>query len=52
MSLGLRTVNPEEADYFFLPGCGRGCNKWDQKFKYIMVRQRGLGLWGRGQVPC
>ncbi|KAG2427045.1 hypothetical protein HXX76_012561 [Chlamydomonas incerta] len=36
MSLGLRTVDPEEADYFFLPGCGRGCNKWDHKFKYIM----------------
>ncbi|KAG2484203.1 hypothetical protein HYH03_016938 [Edaphochlamys debaryana] len=35
-SLGLRTADPEEADYFFLAGCGRGCNRWDDKFQYIM----------------
>ncbi|KXZ46629.1 hypothetical protein GPECTOR_42g840 [Gonium pectorale] len=36
ISLGLRTADPEEADYFFFAGCGRGCNQWDEKFKYIM----------------
>ncbi len=38
MSLGMRVTDPARADYFFIPGCGRGCNKWDEKFKFIMVR--------------
>ncbi len=38
LALRLRTADPEEADYFFIPGCGRGCNRWNEKFQYITVR--------------
>ncbi|GIL78580.1 hypothetical protein Vretimale_6199 [Volvox reticuliferus] len=61
MSLGLREVDPAKADYFFIPGCGRGCDKWDEKFQFILThyaqywnRNRGrdhimthVGDWGR-----
>ena len=58
---GLRTADPEEADYFFIPGCGRGCNLWDQTFELITVSVCSTdggrcthapmpgGVWGQGQ---
>ncbi|EFJ39797.1 hypothetical protein VOLCADRAFT_121779 [Volvox carteri f. nagariensis] len=37
ISMGLREVDPARADYFFIPGCGRGCDKWDDKFHFILA---------------
>ncbi|KAG2488217.1 hypothetical protein HYH03_013211 [Edaphochlamys debaryana] len=64
LSLRLRTLNPEEADYFFLPGCLRGCSRWRGKFEYILQHygryweRRGgkdhivtaMGDWGRCEI--
>ncbi|KAG2488189.1 hypothetical protein HYH03_013183 [Edaphochlamys debaryana] len=60
-SLRIRTLNPEEADFFFIPGDIRGCSLWRGKFEYILTHygryweRRGgkdhltsaMGDWGR-----
>ncbi|KAG2482149.1 hypothetical protein HYH03_018908 [Edaphochlamys debaryana] len=65
LSLRLRTLDPEEADFFFVPGCRRGCNLWRGKFEYILKHygryweRRGgrdnlvtsVGDWGRCEAP-
>ncbi|GFR45773.1 hypothetical protein Agub_g7227 [Astrephomene gubernaculifera] len=51
-SLGLRELDPAAADYFFIPGCGRGCNKWEDKFQFIMTHypQNWQRKWGRDHL--
>ncbi|KAG2493500.1 hypothetical protein HYH03_008316 [Edaphochlamys debaryana] len=49
MSLGLRTTDPEEADFFFIPALDRSCNntRWDDTFAYITTHY--AKYWNRRQ---